>query len=71
MSENPERIVIAVPPRMVALIEKLVADYAAATGQEVAECRRLVEVGVLTRGVRMMVSQVEEERKLSERMGWT
>lgn len=71
MSENPAKVLIAVPPNMALVLEKLVTDYAAATGQEVAECRRLVEIGVLTRGVRMMAAQVEEERKTAERMGWT
>lgn len=70
MSGNPEKVMIAVPPNMVAVVEKLVADYAAATGQTVDECRRLVELGVLTRGVRMMATQVEEERKHAVKMGW-
>ena len=70
MSGNPEKVVIAVPPNMAAALEKLVADYAAATGQEVAECRRLVEIGVLTRGVRMMTEQVELELATSRKMGW-
>lgn len=70
MSGNPEKVVIAIPPNMVTALEKLVADYAAATGQEVADCRRLVEIGVLTRGVRMMAKQVEEEAATSRKMGW-
>jgi hypothetical protein len=71
MTGNPENVVIAIPPAMVVALEKLVADYATATGQEVAECRRLVEIGVLTRGVRMMAEQVEVEAKTSRKMGWT
>lgn len=61
---------IAVPPRMVEVLSQLVADYASATGQTAKECRRLVEVAVLTRGVRMMQEQVEVERETSRRMGW-
>lgn len=71
MSGNPENMLIAVPPNMARALDKLVADYAAATGQTVEDCRRLVEIGVLTRGVRMMVEQVEVERKTAKRMGWT
>lgn len=70
MSNNPDRVLVAVPPNMVRALDKLVDDYAAATGQISDECRRLVEIGVLTRGVRMMAEQVEEERKYAERMGW-
>lgn len=66
-----EIAVIRLPPAMAAPFEKLVADYAAATGQPVSEIRRLVELGVLTRGVRAMQVEVEEQRALSERMGWT
>lgn len=71
MSENPIQVVIVVPPNMAAAVEKLVADYAAATGQTVDDCRRLVEIAVLTRGVRMMGEQVEIELATSKRMGWT
>lgn len=70
MTGNPGNILIAVPPNMAAVLEKLVADYAKATGQEPAECRRLVEIGVLTRGVRMMTEQVDVELATSRKMGW-
>jgi hypothetical protein len=70
MSGNPERVAILVPPTMASALDKLVADYAAAVGEDPAECRRLVEVAVLVRGVRMMREEVEAERKMAERMGW-
>lgn len=69
MSE--ETTVVRVPPAMVAPLEKLITDYAAAVSQPKDEVRRLVELGVLTRGVRAMQVEVEEHRKLNERMGWT
>lgn len=71
MSANPSQVVIAVPPNLAGAVKKLVSDYAAATGQTVDDCRRLVEIAVLTRGVRMMGEQVELELATSRRMGWT
>ncbi len=70
MSLNPEPGVILVPPRMVEILHALVRDYADATGQPADECRRLVEIAVLTRGVRMMQEQVVVERETAVRMGW-
>lgn len=70
MSENPERVFMLIPPAMAVALDAVVVGYAAATGQTAEECRRLVELGVLTRGVRAMQVEVEEQRKLAERMGW-
>lgn len=67
---NPEKVFIAVPPGMVLAIEQLATDYAAAIGESAADVRRLVEIAVLARGVRMLREQVEAERKHAERMGW-
>ncbi len=70
MTENSARSTIEIPAIMVPVIAKIVDDYAAATGQPAEGCRRLVEVGVLTRGCRAMQVEVSEQRKLAERMGW-
>lgn len=70
MTTTPARVSVLVPPTMAAALAKLVADYAAAVGETPEECRRLVEVAVLTRGVRMMQEQVEAERKYAEKVGW-
>lgn len=59
-----------VPPMLSAALDRLVADYAAATGQQPEDCRRLVEIAVLTRGVRTVTEEVENERAHAKRMGW-
>jgi hypothetical protein len=63
--------VIAVPPALVAVISQVTADYAHATGQTEEECRRLVELGVLTRGLEAMRRQVEIEEQTARKAGWT
>lgn len=70
MNGNLGVVVVVVPPSMVEALLGVVDGYATATGQPANECRRLVEVGVLTRGLRAMQVEVEEQRKLAERMGW-
>jgi hypothetical protein len=63
--------VIVVPPALVAAISQVTADYARATGQTEDECRRLVELGVLTRGLESMRRQVELEEQTARKAGWT
>lgn len=70
MSPNPEKVVIVVPPALVAAIKQVTTDYARATGQGEEDCRRLVELGVLTRGLESMRRQVEIEAATTRKMGW-
>lgn len=70
MSCNLEPGLLMVPPNMVAVLHRLIGNYAKATGQTVDECRRLIEIAVLTRGVRMMEEEVQVQLKHAERMGW-
>lgn len=70
VSTNPDPVVIKVPPALVAAIKQVTTDYARATGQGEEECRRLVELGVLTRGLESMRRQVEIEAKTTRKMGW-
>jgi very-short-patch-repair endonuclease len=62
--------VILVPPALVAAIKNVTTDYANATGQTEEECQRLVELGVLTRGIEAMRRQVEIERATARKAGW-
>lgn len=70
MSNNPDQVVIAVPPALVAAIQQVTTEYARATGQNEKDCRRLVELGVLSRGLESMRRQVEIENETTKKMGW-
>jgi len=68
---NSDQVVLVVPAALVEVIKQVTTDYARATGQSEEDCRRLVELGILTRGLESMRRQVEIEQKTTERMGWT
>ena len=70
MSAASKPTAIRLPPQLAEAFEKAVSDYAAVTGEPVEECRRVIEVAIITRGMRALREQIEAEKKHAERMGW-
>lgn len=70
MSTNPDRVVIVVPPALAAQILEVTTAYARATGDTAEDCRRVVEIAILQRGLASMREQVKVEEETSRKMGW-
>lgn len=61
---------IVIPPNLVPTFDRLVTDYALAHKEPPSECRRLVEIVVLQRGVRALAEDLKANKEFGERMGW-
>lgn len=61
---------IVVPPRLVARLDAVVARLAEITGDDPDACRRIVEAGLLQRGLVSLEDDLREGGKLARRMGW-
>lgn len=62
--------VIVVPPLLATLIGQLADRMAAATGEPLDACRRLVEVSCLTQGIRVVQGEIAAIENQAERQGW-
>jgi DNA-binding ferritin-like protein len=67
-AEDP--VVIIVPPLLATLLDQLAERMAAAAGEPVDACRRLVEVSCLTQGARVVQGEIDALEKQVERHGW-
>jgi hypothetical protein len=67
--ENPP-VFIVVPPLLADLIGQLADRMAAATGEPLGACRRLVEVSCLTQGSRIVQGEIAAIENQAGRNGW-
>lgn len=65
-----ERVTIEVPVTLAAMLRGLTTRASELLGEDPGDCRRAVELTVLTRGCQSVSDELKQLAEQSERMGW-